>query len=168
MSHNVKLACLLDGHQAGYADVRNQGLSFSQCRLCGRDLIRMRGGWKPPPKHFRIVWRPARAPVPEPAPLRLVRNLPVPGRSGFGRRWDLRRSAALAWAGAKAALEALVRRGGSVRWPRPPRQFPLPMPLPVRRSPAGPAWRIIGSPLEDLSSFAAAICRVGLYAQRGR
>jgi len=29
MSHKVQLACLLDGHQAAYADVRNQGLRFS-------------------------------------------------------------------------------------------------------------------------------------------
>ncbi|HEY5711810.1 MAG TPA: hypothetical protein VIT38_07935 [Allosphingosinicella sp.] len=163
----MKLACLLDGHQAAYADVRNQGLRFSQCRLCGCDLIRMGGGWKPAPKEFRVVWRPAGAPAPEPAPLRLVRNLPVPSRPAFWRRMDrmghiMRRSAALAADDLRAARGALARLGRVLRLPRRPRQLLLPMKLPARIPPGSLALRVIGSLLEKLSSLTGAMSRAAI------
>jgi len=92
----MSIICLLAGHHAFPSSVRNQGFYFSQCRCCGRDMIRSQRGWHKVPKGFRVVWRRAAT----------IRNLPVavaPGsRGGFAHRI----TAALELAG--TALRALT------------------------------------------------------------
>ena len=68
----MKLACLFGRHRARASAVRNQGLYFSRCAHCERDMVRSLGRWRPVPKGFRVVWRSASA---DP----IAANLPVPG-----------------------------------------------------------------------------------------
>jgi len=76
----MNLSCRLGRHSALPSDVRNLGLRVSQCRCCGRDLIRARGRWTGVPRGFRIVWRRLDEVMAEAVPLRMVRNLPVLSR----------------------------------------------------------------------------------------
>jgi hypothetical protein len=76
----MNLFCLLGRHKALPTHARNLGLSFSQCRCCGRDLVHRRGRWTETPRGFRIVWRRLDEVIAEAVPLRLVRNLPVLSR----------------------------------------------------------------------------------------
>jgi hypothetical protein len=71
----MKLACRFGRHRARASAVRNQGLYFSQCLRCERDMVRSLGRWRPVPKGFRVVWRSAGAPDP------IAVNLPVASRS---------------------------------------------------------------------------------------
>jgi hypothetical protein len=77
----MKPSCLLGRHSALPSDVRNLGLRFSQCRCCGRDVIRARGRWTEVPRGFRIVWRRLDEVIAEAVPLKLTRNLPVLSRN---------------------------------------------------------------------------------------
>lgn len=73
----MPISCILGGHNAFPSSVRNQGFYFSQCRCCGRDMIKSRSGWQPVPKGFRVVWQRAAKAAAEAAPELLIRNLPV-------------------------------------------------------------------------------------------
>jgi hypothetical protein len=75
------LSCLIGRHSALPSDVRNLGLHVSQCRCCGRDMIRARGRWTEVPHGFRIVWRRLDEVIAEAVPLKLTRNLPVLSRN---------------------------------------------------------------------------------------
>jgi hypothetical protein len=68
----MKLACLLGRHEARASALRNQGLYFSACLHCERDMVRSLGHWQLVPKGFRVVWRGpgVRGPI--------AANLPVP------------------------------------------------------------------------------------------
>jgi hypothetical protein len=109
----MKLACLFGRHQARASAVRNQGLYFSHCLHCGRDMVRTLGRWRPVPRGFRVVWRSAGAPDP------IAANLPVSSRararpaSEFGSR--LTALAAMARAGISAMCWALGDRMDMLR-----------------------------------------------------
>ena len=68
----MSLACLIGRHRARPSAVRNQGLYFSNCARCERDMLRSLGAWRAVPRGFRVVWRGTdwRGPV--------TANLPVP------------------------------------------------------------------------------------------
>lgn len=85
----MSLTCLLGGHRAFPSSVRNQGFYFSQCRCCGRDMIRSSRGWQIVPKGFRVVWRRAST----------IRNLPVAVAPGAPAGLVRRLAAALDLAG---------------------------------------------------------------------
>jgi hypothetical protein len=54
----VTLLCSIAGHSAQTTHRRNQGLDFSICHHCGRDLIRTAlGEWTQVPRGLRVVWR---------------------------------------------------------------------------------------------------------------
>lgn len=55
----MALRCLAGHHAAYPSNLRNQGLYFSSCRNCGRDMVRSRTKWRRVPSGFRVVWRPA-------------------------------------------------------------------------------------------------------------
>lgn len=55
----MKLSCLIGRHSPQPSAVKNQGLTFSRCAGCERDLVRSRGRWQEVPKGFRVVWRSA-------------------------------------------------------------------------------------------------------------
>jgi hypothetical protein len=76
----MKLACLLGSHEARASAVRNQGLYFSACLHCERDMVRSLGRWQKVPKGFRVVWRGAgvRGPI--------AANLPMPMPAPPARR----------------------------------------------------------------------------------
>lgn len=126
----MKLACLFGRHRARASAVRNQGLYFSRCLHCERDMVRTLGCWRPVPKGFRVVWRSVGAPDP------IAANLPVRSRTrataagAFGSR--LMALAAVARAGMRAMFWALgdkvdmLRRHASLR--RRPAQLRLPAP----------------------------------------
>jgi hypothetical protein len=91
----MNLSCLLGRHSVIPSDVRNLGLRVSQCRCCGRDMIRSRGRWATVPRGFHIVWRRLDDVIAEAVPLRLVRNLPVLSRKAHRHAvLDLARRAA--------------------------------------------------------------------------
>ncbi|QNA85116.1 hypothetical protein G4G27_14760 [Sphingomonas sp. So64.6b] len=51
------LRCRIFGHQGG-APVLNEGLYFTRCERCSRDLIRQPGGdWYAVPPGMRVVWK---------------------------------------------------------------------------------------------------------------
>jgi hypothetical protein len=53
----MRLHCIAGLHDVAPGEVRNQGLEFSHCRSCGRDMIRSRRHWRTVPKGFRVVWK---------------------------------------------------------------------------------------------------------------
>lgn len=53
----MTLACLMGRHARVTSEVRNQGLAFSRCRKCRRDLVHSGRGWRSVPRGFRVVWR---------------------------------------------------------------------------------------------------------------
>ncbi len=55
----MPFSCTMGRHAPISRTVRNQGLRFGRCRHCGRDVIRLRGGWVTPPHGLRVVWRNA-------------------------------------------------------------------------------------------------------------
>lgn len=128
----MPISCLLGGHNAFPSSVRNQGFYFSQCRCCGRDMIKSRNGWQPVPKGFRVIWQREHRAVPEV----LIRNLPVtlPPR-GFARL-ALRLAAAVDLAGtalrglAFVAAQRLRAWRASVTEQLQPRQLVLRLPAP--------------------------------------
>ena len=76
----MHLSCVAGRHEAGPRRVRNQGLAFGRCWICGRDLVRSRGAWRTVPKGFRVVWRRPAGPRGEPSAAQLLFDLPAPGR----------------------------------------------------------------------------------------
>lgn len=45
-------------HSASEKSIWNEGLFFSTCHHCGRDLVRpLTGKWTPVPKGLRVAWR---------------------------------------------------------------------------------------------------------------
>ena len=54
----MSLACLLKMHRAAPGEVWNNGLFFSRCACCEKQLIRRRGeAWEEIPKGFKVVWK---------------------------------------------------------------------------------------------------------------
>lgn len=98
----MPIMCLVAGHHAFPSSVRNQGFYFSQCRCCGRDMIRSQHGWQKVPKGLRVVWRRE---VP-------IRNLPVVVAAGSPAGIALRLAAAADLAGTalRGLVELTVRR----------------------------------------------------------
>ena len=109
----MKLACLLGRHEARATAIRNQGLYFSRCARCERDMVRSLGGWQPVPRGFRVVWRSSTAPGP------ITANLPVPSAAVAKPISEtlsrLAAFAAMAQAGIRALLWSLSDRVGSLR-----------------------------------------------------
>lgn len=97
----------------------NQGFAFSQCRRCGRDMIRSTGAqksseWRNVPAGFRVVWGGS----PGQDPAQAVASDPTPGQQdGLTPKLahDLLRvgGAALYWS-ARDALRELPRRRARV------------------------------------------------------
>ncbi|HZF42222.1 MAG TPA: hypothetical protein VEZ48_02300 [Sphingomonadaceae bacterium] len=53
----MRRPCMLR-HLAGEKSIWNEGLFFSTCQHCGRDLVRpLSGKWTPVPKGLRVAWR---------------------------------------------------------------------------------------------------------------
>lgn len=65
----MHILCHAGRHNARPSTLRNQGLFFSTCSRCERDLIRGDGRWKRVARGFRVVWKSAEE--------RPVRNLPA-------------------------------------------------------------------------------------------
>lgn len=57
----MTISCLFGRHRARPGAVRNQGLEFSRCERCARDMVRSRSAWRLVPRGFRVVWRQAGA-----------------------------------------------------------------------------------------------------------
>lgn len=59
----MSLLCTVIGHTPSAIRQHNQGHDFSLCHHCGRDLIRagFEIEWKPVPKGYKVVFRPAMA-----------------------------------------------------------------------------------------------------------
>jgi hypothetical protein len=122
-------------HAARPSNVRNLGLRVSQCRRCGRDMIRARGRWTTVPYGFRIVWRRLDEVLADARPLRLVRNLPVLRDGRDHRIQDLVRRASdlalLLGASLRVAGWAIADRWRALRAaliePFQPRQLVLPL-----------------------------------------
>jgi hypothetical protein len=77
----MSLTCTRGKHEAAERAVRNQGLEFSRCRRCGRDLVRSGRSWRGVPRGFRVVWRSA-APAPlEASAFQHLLDLPSIGRA---------------------------------------------------------------------------------------
>jgi hypothetical protein len=72
----MSLLCLAGKHAVRPGGVWNQGLNFSRCRRCGRDMVRVEAKWQPAPRGFRIVWKPVMRPWHADA-RDVVRNLPM-------------------------------------------------------------------------------------------
>ena len=132
----MHVSCILGGHSAFPSSVRNQGFYFSQCRCCGRDMIKSRSGWQKVPKGFRVVWQREPAPAAEAEPEVLIRNLPVPVPPRGLARLALRLAAALDLAGTALRGLALVAGQRLRAWqaslaePLRPRQLVLRLPAP--------------------------------------
>ena len=131
----MNLSCLFGRHEALPSDVRNLGLRVSQCRGCGRDMIRLRGRWTDVPDGFRIVWRRP-GEMAEAVPLKLVRNLPVLSRKA--RRHSLHELARRVLDTVDVAGSGLAVLGwtvadfcrtlrDSLQAPRRPQQLDLPL-----------------------------------------
>jgi hypothetical protein len=127
----MSLACLIGKHRVRPTATRNQGLYFSRCARCERDMVRSLASWRAVPRGFRVVWRQAgwQGPV--------AANLPVPVYSKAGlndERIAARLAALLALAGAglRAVLWSLSDRlEGLARLkfaPRRPALLRLPAP----------------------------------------
>lgn len=52
----MRARCIV-GHVAAAGGLRNQGFEFSQCRNCGRDMVRSGRAWRTVPRGFRVAWR---------------------------------------------------------------------------------------------------------------
>lgn len=65
---NVALSCRLGRHATHPSNVCNQGVYFSTCSRCGRDMIGSWIKWRPIPRGKRIVWRTVWRNEPHPAP----------------------------------------------------------------------------------------------------
>ncbi|WP_404338711.1 hypothetical protein AB2M62_06690 [Sphingomonas sp. MMS12-HWE2-04] len=75
--------CTVMGHNPNTTRHSNQGLEFSLCHHCGRDLIRSgaEGEWTEVPEGFRVVWREfGRAGDAASVAARMARMAPAPRR----------------------------------------------------------------------------------------
>jgi cell division protein FtsZ len=124
----MPIMCLVAGHHAFPSSVRNQGFYFSQCRCCGRDMIRSQRGWRKVPKGFRVVWRREAS----------IRNLPVVVAAGSPAGVARRLAAAADLAGtALRGLIGLAARRLRAAWqasmtaPLRPRALVLRLPAPA-------------------------------------
>ena len=132
----MKLPCLLGRHRALPSNVRNLGLRVSQCRCCGRDMIRCHGRWTTVPRGFHIVWRRLDEVLAEAVPLKLTRNLPVPRQVGRVASFARRVAETLDLAGAALSMAgwsiADACRGLTRAWQalRGPQQLVLPLYVP--------------------------------------
>ncbi|MGZ8348389.1 MAG: hypothetical protein ACXWU2_00035 [Allosphingosinicella sp.] len=63
----MSLTCLVGYHSPRSTIVSNQGLHFSTCRRCRRELVHSGRSWRRVPKGLRVVWK-ARAGAPASAP----------------------------------------------------------------------------------------------------
>jgi hypothetical protein len=53
----MNVACLIGGHGPRAGEMYNSGYWFSDCRRCGRALIRTaRSEWAPVPAGYRVIW----------------------------------------------------------------------------------------------------------------
>ena len=108
-------SCFAGKHVAAPDPVRNQGLEFSKCVRCGRDMIRSRRAWRQVPKGFRVAWRRPLPDAGQVAATQLLLDLPATGRAialADRRRSGLRRIGAmieLAWIGLHCLFSALAR-----------------------------------------------------------
>ncbi|HYI38899.1 MAG TPA: hypothetical protein VE053_01115 [Allosphingosinicella sp.] len=55
----MHIFCRAGHHSARPSTLCNQGIYFSTCSRCDRDMIRTRAGWKRLAPGFRVVWKPA-------------------------------------------------------------------------------------------------------------
>jgi hypothetical protein len=53
----MSLNCFVGIHSPLPAAAANQGVQFSSCRRCGRDMVRIGKSWRRVPKGFRVVWK---------------------------------------------------------------------------------------------------------------
>lgn len=103
----MRLSCVAGRHEAGPRRVRNQGLEFGRCWICGSELVRSRAAWRTVPKGFRVVWRRG-PPVPAEAvdAAQLLFNLPASGRGLAPKAGPERRKSRAAAAAELLALGA--------------------------------------------------------------
>ena len=113
-------SCFAGKHVAAPDPIRNQGLEFSKCVRCGRDMIRSRRAWRQVPKGFRVAWRRPLPDAGQVAATQLLLDLPAtgravdlarqgrsgPGRPGPGR---IRLALELVWIGLHCLFSALAR-----------------------------------------------------------
>lgn len=57
----MHIFCRAGRHSARPSTLLNQGLYFSTCSRCDRDMIRRGARWTRIGRGFRVVWKPARA-----------------------------------------------------------------------------------------------------------
>ena len=127
----MSLACLIGRHRARPSAVRNQGLYFSHCARCERDMVRSLGAWRAVPRGFRVVWRgtdwcglvTANLPVPS------ARVAEVPGETAASR---LSAIFAMAGAGLRAVAWGAADRIESWRRRALARRRPALLRLPAR------------------------------------
>ena len=119
----MSLACLVGRHRARPSAVRNQGLYFSRCARCERDMVRSLGAWRPVPSGFRVVWRGAdwQGLVNANLPVHLASVVEAPGETAVSRLSAILALAgaglrSLAW-GAAALVESWSRRALARRRP---------------------------------------------------
>lgn len=77
----MRLSCSTGKHAVAPDAVRNQGLEFSNCLRCGRDMVRSRREWREVPKGFRVTWRRSSPREAEIATTQLLLDLPSSGRA---------------------------------------------------------------------------------------
>jgi len=133
------MTCTRGQHDAAASAVRNQGLEFSRCRRCGRDLVRSGRSWRAVPEGFRVVWRSSAPELGEISAMQLLLDLPPVGRALTLLERPRRRAAALV--AIELALLGLRGLGGTVaarlkawleRFEAPPARPALVLRLPAR------------------------------------
>jgi len=78
----MQFLCLAGAHAPHPSKGQNQGLHFSSCRRCGRDMVRSEAKWKPVPDGFRIVWKKVERAKP------VTRNLAAVAAPRIGQIYD--------------------------------------------------------------------------------
>lgn len=73
--------CIVGQHDIAPGAVRNQGLEFSHCVSCRRDMVRSSRRWRPVPRGFRVVWKGAAPRQTEIDAAQLFFDLPPGARS---------------------------------------------------------------------------------------
>ena len=53
----MSLSCFVGFHSPMPPAAANQGVEFSNCRSCGRDMVRVGKSWRRVPKGFKVVWK---------------------------------------------------------------------------------------------------------------
>lgn len=102
----MRILCAVGWHKPSQKIIENEGRTYSRCKRCGADLIKVGEGWKTAPRGYRVIWKDPNAPETAETAKEPAKRKPRSGAKSKARKPSRRKSEVVNVAAAARAVEA--------------------------------------------------------------